>query len=119
MRFGAGRLRAVAAGFMLMVCAFGASQGAQAASTLMNVSYDPTREFYLAYDALFSAYWKAQTGQEVTVEQSHGGSGKQARAVIDGLDADVVTLGLPTDIDAIAAKAGLLSKDWGNRLPDN
>src|ERR1700744_3612645 len=112
MRLGVGRLRAIAAGLILMVCVpFGAS-----AATLMNVSYDPTREFYVAYDALFADHWKKQTGQDVTVQQSHGGSGTQARAVIDGLDADVVTLGIPTDIDAIAAR-GLLAKDWGGRLP--
>jgi len=117
MRRGDGRLRAVAAGLILMVCApFGAPLGAQAAATLMNVSYDPTREFYVAYDALFADHWKKQTGEDVTVQQSHGGSGKQARAVIDGLDADVVTLGIPTDIDAIAAQ-GLLAKDWVSRLP--
>src|ERR1700743_1361615 len=113
MRFGAGRRRLVAAGLLLMVCAFAAPLDVRAA-TLMNVSYDPTREFYLAYDALFAAWWKTQTGEDVTVEQSHGGSGKQARLVIDGLDADVVTLGIPTDIDAIAAQ-GLLGKDWGRR----
>jgi len=117
MRRGAGRLRLIAAGLILMVCApFGAPLGAQGAATLMNVSYDPTREFYVAYDALFADHWKKQTGQDVTVQQSHGGSGKQARAVIDGLDADVVTLGIPTDIDAVAAQ-GLLAKDWVSRLP--
>jgi sulfate transport system substrate-binding protein len=116
MRFGAGWPRLVAAGLILMICALAAPVGARAASTLMNVSYDPTREFYLAYDALFSAHWKAQTGEDVTVQQSHGGSGKQARAVIDGLDADVVTLGIPTDIDAIA-RQGLIAKDWAGRLP--
>ena len=117
MRSAAGRLRFFAAGLLLVVCAFAAVSGAQAA-TLMNVSYDPTREFYLAYDALFAAHWKMQTGEDVTIQQSHGGSGKQARAVIDGLDADVVTLGIPTDIDAIAAQ-GLLAKDWAGRLPQD
>ena len=116
MRFGSGRLRGVAAGLMLVLCALGAP--ASWAATLMNVSYDPTREFYLAYDALFSAWWKGQTGEDVTVEQSHGGSGKQARLVIDGAEADVVTLGIPTDIDAIANQ-GLLAKDWIGRLPDD
>jgi sulfate transport system substrate-binding protein len=90
--------------------------GARAATTLLNVSYDPTREFYVAFDAAFADYWKKQGGGDVTIQQSHGGSGKQARAVIDGLDADVVTLGIPTDIDAIASM-GLLSKDWAKRLP--
>jgi len=118
MRPGADRLRSIAAGMVVLAAALAAPQWAhaQAPATLMNVSYDPTREFYVAYDALFAAYWKKQTGQDVTIQQSHGGSGKQARAVIDGLDADVVTLGIPTDIDAIAAQ-GLLAKDWVSRLP--
>jgi sulfate transport system substrate-binding protein len=117
MRFGAGRLRGVAAGLMLMVCALAAPLEARA-TTLLNVSYDPTREFYLAYNALFVAYWKKRTGEDVTVQQSHGGSGQQAREVMNGLDADVVTLGMPTDIDAIAAQ-GLLAKDWMSRLPQD
>lgn len=87
--------------------------------TLLNVSYDPTREFYQDFNAAFAKHYKAETGKDVSVKQSHGGSGKQARAVIDGLDADVVTLGLAYDIDAIAAKAGLLGKDWATKLPDN
>ncbi len=90
-----------------------------AAQTLLNVSYDPTRELYQEYSAAFARYWKAKTGNEVTVNQSNGGSGKQARAVIDGLDADVVTLGLAYDIDAIADKAKLLPEDWQKRLPDD
>jgi sulfate transport system substrate-binding protein len=85
---------------------------------LLNVSYDPTRELYHDFNAAFARSWKARTGQEVTVQQSHGGSGKQARAVIDGLEADVVTLALAYDVDAIAA-AGLLSADWQGRLPGN
>jgi sulfate transport system substrate-binding protein len=93
------------------------SAGARAETTLLNVSYDPTREFYTAYNAIFADYWKKQSNETVKIEQSHGGSGKQARAVIDGLEADVVTLGIPTDIDAIAA-SGLLAKDWAQRLPD-
>ena len=93
---------------------------AQAADvTLLNVSYDPTRELYQQYDAAFSGYWKARTGDVVTVKQSHGGSGKQARSVIDGLDADVVTLALAYDIDEIAEKARLLSPDWQKRLRHN
>jgi sulfate transport system substrate-binding protein len=84
---------------------------------LLNVSYDPTRELYAAENAAFAKAWEAKTGQKVTIEQSHGGSGKQARAVIDGLEADVVTLGLAYDIDAIA-KAGLIKPDWANRLPN-
>mgnify|MGYP002369336478 CR=1 FL=1 len=84
--------------------------------TLLNVSYDPTRELYADVDRAFAAAWKARTGQAVTIEQSHGGSGKQARAVIDGLDADVVTLALGGDVDAIAAR-GLIATDWRQRLP--
>jgi sulfate transport system substrate-binding protein len=87
--------------------------------TLLNVSYDPTRELYQDYNKVFATYWKAKTGQEVTINQSHGGSSKQARAVIDGLQADVVTLALAYDIDAIAEKAKVLPKDWQNKLPDN
>ncbi|MCX7712448.1 MAG: sulfate ABC transporter substrate-binding protein [Chthoniobacterales bacterium] len=85
---------------------------------LLNVSYDPTREFYLEYNQAFSKYWKEKTGEEVIIKQSHGGSGRQARAVIDGLDADVVTLALAADIDAIA-QAGLLPVNWQSRLPMN
>jgi sulfate/thiosulfate transport system substrate-binding protein len=92
---------------------------AQQRVTLMNVSYDPTREFYQDYNAAFARYWKAKTGQEVTVNQSHGGSGKQARAVIDGLPADVVTLALAYDIDAISANGGLIASNWQSRLPNN
>ncbi len=86
--------------------------------TLLNVSYDPTRELYQDYNAAFAKYWKAKTGQNVTIQQSHGGSSKQARAVIDGLDADVVTLALAYDIDAIADKAKLLPANWQSRLPN-
>jgi sulfate transport system substrate-binding protein len=85
---------------------------------LLNVSYDPTREFYEEYNRLFTQHWKATTGQDVIVNQSHGGSGKQARAVIDGLEADVVTLALAYDIDAIAQNGGLLDKDWQSKFPD-
>ncbi len=86
---------------------------------LLNVSYDPTRELYQEFNAAFAKHWKAETGQAVTVNQSHGGSGKQARAVIDGLEADVVTLALSYDVDALAEKGGLLPKDWQKRLPHN
>jgi sulfate transport system substrate-binding protein len=86
---------------------------------LLNVSYDPTRELYTEYNAAFAKFWKEKTGDTVTVQQSHGGSGKQARSVIDGLQADVVTLALAYDIDAIAEKAALLPKDWQKRLPNN
>src|SRR5256714_1735872 len=86
---------------------------------LLNVSYDPTRELYQDFNAAFSKYGKEKTGDAITVRQSHGGSGKQARAVIDGLAADVVTLALAYDIDAIAEKAKLLPPDWQKRLPNN
>jgi sulfate transport system substrate-binding protein len=86
---------------------------------LLNVSYDPTREFYAEYNEAFSKHWNAKTGDSVRVTQSHGGSGKQARSVIDGLRADVVTLALSYDIDAIAKKPALLAPDWQKRLPDN
>jgi sulfate/thiosulfate-binding protein len=87
--------------------------------SLLNVSYDPTRELYEDYNPVFADYWKKQTGDDVTVSQSHGGSGKQARAVIDGQQADVVTLGLPPDIDAIVNKAHLIDPKWESRYPDN
>lgn len=89
------------------------------AVTLLNVSYDPTRELYQDFNKAFARHWHATTGQTVTIRQSHGGSGSQARAVIDGLEADVVTLALAHDIDAIAEHAGLLPKDWQTRLPNN
>ena len=94
-----------------------ASVGAAAELKLLNVSYDPTRELYQAVNEAFAAQWKAKTGQIVTIEQSHGGSGKQARSVIDGLEADVVTLALAYDIDAIAER-GLMAKSWQQRLPN-
>jgi sulfate transport system substrate-binding protein len=87
--------------------------------TLLNVSYDPTRELYQDFNAAFVKYWKEKTGVTVTLRQSHGGSGKQARAVIDGLEADVVTLALAYDVDAIRVHGGLIAKDWMKRLPDN
>ncbi len=86
---------------------------------ILNVSYDPTREFYQAYNVLFQKHWKEKTGQDVEIMQSHSGSGKQARAVIDGLKADVVTLALAYDIDEIAGKSGKLPKNWQDRLPNN
>jgi sulfate/thiosulfate transport system substrate-binding protein len=92
---------------------------ASAQVTMLNVSYDPTRELYQEYNAAFTKYWKEKTGQSVTIRQSHGGSGKQARAVIDGLEADVVTLALAYDIDAIHDKANLVAGDWQKRLPQN
>jgi sulfate transport system substrate-binding protein len=86
---------------------------------LLNVSYDPTRELYTEYNAAFAKYWKAKTGDDVIVSQSHGGSGKQAQSVINGLEADVVTLALAYDVDAISQQAKLLPADWQKRLPDN
>lgn len=87
--------------------------------TILNVSYDPTREFYKEFNEAFAAKWLADTGETVTIQASHGGSGKQARAVIDGLEADVVTLALESDINAIASKSGKIAKDWRARLPNN
>ncbi len=89
------------------------------AASLLNVSYDPTREFYQAYNALFAKYWKSKTGEDVKVSQSHGGSEMQARSVIEGLDADVVTLAIAYDIDNIAQRAKLLPADWQKKLPHN
>ena len=87
--------------------------------TLLNVSYDPTRELYVDYNKAFAAYWKGKTGQDVTIKQSHGGSGKQARSIIDGIDADVATLALAGDTDALATHGGLVKADWQKRLPHN
>lgn len=92
---------------------------ARAATTLLNVSYDPTRELYADFNRVFAASWKARTGQTVAIRTSHGGSGSQARAVMDGLEADVVTLALQPDIDAIAQRSGLLPADWRERLPNH
>ncbi|MFL6198710.1 MAG: sulfate ABC transporter substrate-binding protein [Thermoanaerobaculia bacterium] len=105
------RLKLVLLALLLAGPAFGAVQ-------LLNASYDPTRELYQEVNAAFAKQWKAKTGQDVTIQQSHGGSGKQARSVVDGLPADVVTLGLAYDIDAVA-NAGLLPKNWQARLPNN
>ena len=98
--------------------ALGLNSVAQAATTFLNVSYDPTREFYQEYNQAFGQYWKQRTGQNVDFKQSHGGSGKQARSVIDGLQADVVTLALANDIDEIA-NAGLIRKDWQKQFKNN
>ncbi len=92
---------------------------APAAVSLLNVSYDPTRELYVEYNKAFSKFWKGKTGQDVTVKQSHGGAGKQARAVIDGLEADVVTLAIAYDIDQMHRKAALLPENWQSRLENN
>ena len=92
---------------------------AQGNLSLLNVSYDPTREFYQDFNAAFARHWQAQNNQKVTIRQSHGGSGKQGRSVVDGLEADLVTLALAYDIDEIAEKAKLLPADWQKRLPHN
>ena len=102
----------------LMVILMGSAAHA-AATALLNVSYDPTRELYEDYNKAFAAYWKGKTGDTVSVNQSHGGSGKQARSVIDGLEADVVTLALAYDIDALATQGGLIPPNWQKRLPGN
>jgi sulfate transport system substrate-binding protein len=105
----------------LLTGALGLTSSIQAAESvsILNVSYDPTRELYQEFNAAFAKHWQAKTGQTVKVLQSHGGSSKQARAVIDGLEADVVTLALAYDIDAISEKAGLLPANWQSRLPNN
>lgn len=89
------------------------------AAELLNVSYDPTREFYAEFNTAFAAHWKQETGETVTISQSHGGSGRQARAVMEGLEADIVTLALQSDIDIIAERAKLIAPDWRARLPNN
>ncbi len=99
--------------------AIGGVSAAFAETTLLNVSYDPTRELYKDFNEAFAKHWKTETGEDVTVQQSHGGSGAQARAVIDGLEADVVTLALESDINAIVEKTGKIAKDWRTRLPNN
>ena len=104
---------------LAIATAMAATSAAYADVTLLNVSYDPTRELYKAINAAFVADWKAKTGETVTIQTSHGGSGAQARSVIDGLEADVVTLALAADIDAIAAKTGKIPADWQKRLPNN
>jgi sulfate/thiosulfate-binding protein len=103
----------------LSAVALGAPLAQAASVSILNVSYDPTRELYVSYNAEFTRYWKAKTGQDVRINQSHGGSGKQARAVIDGLPADVVTLGLAGDVDQVATRGKLLPLNWESRLPDH
>jgi sulfate transport system substrate-binding protein len=114
-----GRLVPALAVALAAALILGLTGSALAQTTLLNVSYDPTREFYQEFNGAFARYWKAKTGQDVVVKQSHGGSGAQARSVIDGLDADIVTLGLAYDIDAIAASGGLVNPSWQKRLPQN
>jgi len=110
------RLRRLAGA--LVVASLALTHPASAEQTILNASYDPTRELYKAYDEAFAAHWREKNGETVTILQSHGGSGAQARAVIDGLQADVVTLALQGDIDAIV-NAGLIAADWRDRLPNN
>ncbi len=107
------------AAFVATAALAGGIQASQADQTLLNVSYDPTRELYKDYNAAFAKHWKNETGETVTIRASHGGSGKQARSVIDGVKADVVTLALESDIDAIVEHSGKIDKDWRKRLPDN
>lgn len=106
------------AALAITAASFGISATAHADTSFLNVSYDPTRELYQDFNQAFAKKWKADTGETVTFKQSHGGSGGQARAVLDGLQADVVTLALAYDIDALASK-GIVGTDWQKRLPDN
>ena len=108
------RILGAVAGSLAFIATAGAAE-----TVLLNVSYDPTRELYADYNQVFSSYWKKKTGQDVTIRQSHGGSGKQARTVIDGLQADVVTLALAFDIDALVKQGKLLPANWQARLPNN
>ncbi|HUO30200.1 MAG TPA: sulfate ABC transporter substrate-binding protein [Bryobacteraceae bacterium] len=120
MRNATGFFALLAGACFLTACGGSASSSSTAAPVVLrNVSYDPTREFYQDYNSAFARHWKGMGGGPVTVEMSHGGSGKQARSVIDGLEADVVTLGLAYDVDAISEKAKLLPANWQTRLPDN
>jgi sulfate/thiosulfate-binding protein len=113
------RFQCAALALIGTLLAGGSGLAAAAEVTLLNVSYDPTRELYDDYNKAFAAHWQAKSGQKVTIRQSHGGSGKQARTVIDGLQADVVTLALAGDIDALAAQGKLLPANWQGRLPHN
>jgi sulfate/thiosulfate-binding protein len=110
------RFRTVPAVLLLLL--LGTATSFAATVKLLNVSYDPTRELYQEFNAAFARHWKAKTGNDVQIQQSHGGSGKQARSVIDGLEADVVTLALAYDVDAVA-NAGVVPKNWQSRLPNN
>ncbi|MFG0284892.1 MAG: sulfate ABC transporter substrate-binding protein [Phycisphaerales bacterium JB039] len=115
-----GLRRSLVVALALLAAAAGAPRlhGAAQIRTILNVSYDPTRELYKEYNEAFKAHWRVETGEAIDIRMSHGGAGKQARAVIDGLEADVVTLALAYDIDAIAERAGLLGADWQSRLPN-
>ncbi len=113
------RPRYLLAGLLAGALQLGSIGLAAADTTILNVSYDPTRELYKDYNEAFAKHWKAETGETVTIQNSHGGSGKQARAVIDGLDADVVTLALESDINAIADNTKKIAPDWRTKLPNN
>jgi sulfate/thiosulfate transport system substrate-binding protein len=119
MRIGRMKLESIGLAVLVAAASLITTTWTCAAQTILNVSYDPTREFYEDFDAAFAKHWKAKSGQDLTINLSNGGSGKQARAVIDGLEADVVTLGLAYDIDAIHEKAELLPANWQSRLPDD
>ena len=108
-----------AAGASLGLAGVGTAWAQQKPVSLLNVSYDPTRELYVQFNKAFSAHWRTETGQQVSIKQSHGGSGRQGRSVLDGLEADVVTLALAYDIDELAAKGKLLPANWQSRLPHN
>ncbi|MGO8928535.1 MAG: sulfate ABC transporter substrate-binding protein [Limisphaerales bacterium] len=110
-------MKAILRGLAVLAVSLGWAAGKEI--TLLNVSYDPTRELYQDYNTVFARHWQEKTGDKVTIRQSHAGSGKQARAVIDGLDADVVTLGLAYDVDALWEKGKLIPQDWQKRLPNN
>src|ERR1035437_9776362 len=111
------RMRIILSGLVVLVVSLGWAVGKDI--TLLNVSYDPTRELYQDYNTAFAKYWQAKTGDKVVIRQSHGGSGKQARSVMDGLDADVVTLALAYDLDVLWERGKLIPQDWQARLPNN
>lgn len=114
------KMKSLVISFALLIITVGSAQAqSKKPVTLLNVSYDPTREFYEEYNKAFAKYWQGKEGQAVTVRQSHGGSGKQARTVIDGLQADVVTLALAYDVDALFDRGKLVPANWMSRLPDN
>jgi sulfate/thiosulfate transport system substrate-binding protein len=113
------RLTSAVATGLASATIFGTRPAQAASVTILNVSYDPTRELYVNYNTAFARYWKRKTGQDIRINQSHGGSGQQARSVIEGLKADVVTLALAADIDAIATQGKLLPINWASRLPEN
>ena len=103
----------------LLAAGMALGSAAQAAQPLLNVSYDVMRDFYKEYNPAFQKHWEAEKGEKITIQMSHGGSSKQARSVIDGLPADVITMNQATDIDALADNGGLVPKDWATRLPNN